>query len=816
MFEKFTERAKHIMQLARQESRDFSHDYIGTEHILCGIIQEDGGIGADVLRQIDVNLDAVRSKLEGLVEPTTKKVDTAKLPFTPMTKKALESAITEAASMGHSYIGGEHLLLGIVGDEDTVASRILVSLGTDLDSIRAEIHEMMGTQRPRPKARPSKKKAKSRNSALNQFGRDLTELAAEGKLDPVIGRETEIDRVTLILARRNKNNPILLGEPGVGKTAIAEGIALKIASGNAPEMLLNHRLIALDLAAMVAGTKYRGQFEERIKAVLNEVTTAKNVVLFIDEIHTLVGAGAAEGAIDAANVLKPALARGELRCIGATTLDEYRKSLEKDGALARRFQKVIVNPPSPEETIEILEGVQDKYETFHKVTYTREAIREAVEMSERYISNRFLPDKALDVIDEAGARLSLEIFRPAKLREAEKSLKRKVKDKENAVAAQDFEKAAELRDEIAKLKKERDSFKTEWRKFQSKDTKGTVDKELIAVTVAKMTGIPVNTLTETEVERLLNMEEELNKVIIGQKIPKQTVCKALRRSRAGLKNPKRPVGCFLLLGPTGVGKTLLAKALAQFMFSSEDALITLDMSEYMEKHSVSRLFGAPPGYVGYEEGGQLTEAVRRKPYSVVLFDEIEKAHPDVFNSLLQIMEEGKLTDSMGRVVDFSNAVIMLTSNVGSEAIQNKTSLGFGMSSGGDEKGRIEQQVSESLNRAFKPEFINRLDAKLVFLHLTKEELHQVLDLEISKVTERLSSKGITFKLTDGARDFLMEKGWSPEFGARPLRRAIEQYVEDVLADAILKNRIAENQSVDIDFNGSELFVVLDGESEESP
>lgn len=793
------------MKLARDASFAYKHDYVGTEHILIGLIQEDESVAAAVLRtaleQAGFSIETVATK----VIPSTSETHTApgnKL-FTTKAKQSLEDAVQESADMRHNYIGPEHLLLGLVANEENQAVKILIDLGIDLVSIRSDVLELLGEaviteveeqEATTASAKQRGAKKKGTTKALTQFGRDLTLLAEEGKLDPVIGRSDEIERVILVLARRTKNNPILLGEPGVGKTAIVEGIAQQIYEKKAPESLLGHRLIALDLAAMVAGTKYRGQFEERIKAVIEEATSS-DVILFIDEIHTLVGAGGAEGAIDAANVLKPALSRGEIRCVGATTLDEYRKSLEKDGALERRFQKVIVEPPTVEQSEAILYGLIKKYEAHHKVTYTDDAIKDAVGLSERYITNRFLPDKAIDVIDEAGARAVLERHRPQELKDAERELALLMGSKDESVATQDFEIAAKIRDEMDSLKEKILQITIEWKKKREEHT--IVDKDMVATTVAKMTGIPVNTLTASEAERLLTLEEELNKAVIGQHSAKGSLGKALRRSRAGLGDPKRPVGCFLFLGPTGVGKTLMVKEMAKILFNSEDSLISLDMSEYMEKHSVSKLTGAAPGYVGYEEGGQLTEQVRRKPYSIVLFDEIEKAHADVYNMLLQIMEEGKLTDSTGRPVSFKNTLVIMTSNVGSKAITNKAPLGFS-EAGQPTEEVMSKQLEDDLSRTFRPEFLNRLDAKIIFRQLTQEELEDVLELELGKVRKRLAEKERDVLLTKEAEKFLLKKGWHPDFGARPLRRAVSTYIEDVLAEEILRGAFAEKTTITLD------------------
>lgn len=800
MFDRFTIAARKVLRLARNECAQFKHGFIGTEHFLLGLLKEDKSIAAAVLRNMGVAYDKVVEEIE-IESSNTPPVGI--IPFTKRAKQSLEAAVEEAAHLRHNYIGPEHILLGLLDDEKGAAVQILIKLNADIDDVRADVLELVTESIPLEEeeeektvqAAPKRKaKGKKNKSALEQFGRDLTKYAEEGKLDPVIGRKDEIERVLLVLARRNKNNPILLGEPGVGKTAIVEGIAQQIVDGKAPEMLNGYKLIALDLAAMVAGTKYRGQFEDRIKAVMAEATKEK-VVLFIDEIHTLVGAGGAEGAIDAANVLKPALSRGEIRCIGATTLDEYRKSLEKDGALARRFQKVIIDPPTPEQTERIISGVISKYEKHHKVKYSRDALKAAVALAERYITSRFLPDKALDVVDEAGARVVLEKHRPKKLSDAEMELELLCKSKDDAVANQEFEEAAALRDKIEKLETMISDLHKTWKREKKKIP--TVSKTLIAKTISKMTGIPVENLSASEAEKLLALEEHLSEIVIGQDKAKRQLSKSLRKTRAGLGDPKRPMGCYLFVGPTGVGKTLLAKAMAKIVFDSEDALITLDMSEYSEKINVSRLVGAAPGYVGYDEGGQLTEAVRRKPYSIVLFDEIEKAHPEVFNILLQIMEEGQITDSQGRKVSFKNTIVILTSNVGSSAILNKSSLGFGIGSETSEE-MIERQIKDDLNKTFKPEFLNRLDAKVIFTQLTREELYKVLDLELDKVKKRLAAKTWKLDLTQSAKDFLLDKGYNPEYGARPLRRAVGTYVEDFLAEAILKGSFITEQVILLD------------------
>jgi len=788
MFDRFTDRARRVMGLARQEAQRFNHEYIGTEHILLGLIQEGSGVAANVLRNLDIDLDKIRREVEKIVQSGPSMVTMGQLPFTPRAKKVLELAVEEASNLGHNYIGTEHLLLGLIRENEGVAAQVLLNLGLKLEDVREEVLELLGADMPaESSSTPEQKKGgKSKTPALDAFGRDLTELAREGKLDPVIGRMNEIERVIQILSRRTKNNPVLLGEPGVGKTAIVEGLAQDVVKGNVPELLRDKRIVVLDLAMMVAGTKYRGQFEERIKAVMTEVRRVRNVILFIDELHTLVGAGGAEGAIDASNVLKPALSRGEVQCIGATTLDEYRKYIEKDGALERRFQTIIVNPPTKEETLEILQGLRDKYEAHHRVQYTDAALEAAVELSSRYITGRFLPDKAIDVIDEAGARLRMKTMtRPPDLKDLEGEIKKLEKEKEEAVAAQDFERAAALRDKADKLKKKKEQIRREWRE-QSTESGGIVDIDMICETVSKMTGIPLTRLEKAEAERLLQMEEELHRMVVSQDEAIKAIARAIRRSRSGLKDPKRPMGSFIFLGPTGVGKTLLAKALAKFMFGEEEALITIDMSEYMEKHNVSRLVGAPPGYVGFEEGGQLTEKIRRRPYAVVLFDEIEKAHTDVFNMLLQIMEEGHLTDSFGRRVDFKNTILILTSNLGSQALKQQATLGFATKTADADYEAMKKTLKEELEKEFRPEFLNRLDDVIVFRALTRDDLVRIIEIELGRVKNRLNEKSISLELTDQAKEFLIEKGFNPDFGARPLRRAIEQFLEDPLAEELLR------------------------------
>jgi ATP-dependent Clp protease ATP-binding subunit ClpC len=797
MFERFTDRARKVMALANQEAQRFNHEYIGTEHILLGLVKEGSGVGANVLKNLDVDLRKVRLEVEKLVHSGPDMVTMGKLPQTPRAKKVIEYAIEEARNLNHNYVGTEHLLLGLLREHDGVAAQVLMNLGLKLEEVREEVLNLLGagvdkeegeTSGGPPQPGSSQRQGKSKTPALDSFGRDLTVLAKEGVLDPVIGREGEIERVIQVLCRRTKNNPVLLGEAGVGKTAIVEGLAQAIINGEVPDLLHDRRLVVLDLALMVAGTKYRGQFEERIKAVMNEVKRAQNLILFIDELHTLVGAGGAEGAIDASNVLKPALARGEIQCIGATTFDEYRKYIEKDAALARRFQSITVDPPNPEQTIQILKGLRGRYEDHHRVKITDAAIVAAVEFSARYITGRVQPDKSIDVIDEAGARVRLKTMtKPPNLADIESDIEHLSIKKDDAVKNADYEKAAELRDQAEQLRKKKETIQQEWRE-KAKEVGGVVDDEVIAEVVSKMTGVPLTRLEDEEAKRLLKLEDELHKKVVSQDEAIKAISKAIRRARAGLKDPKRPMGSFVFVGPSGVGKTLLSKALAEFMFGDEDSLIMLDMSDYMEKHNVSRLVGAPPGYVGYEEGGQLTEQIRRRPYAVVLLDEIEKAHPDVFNMLLQIMEEGRLVDSFGRNVDFRNVILIMTSNIGADLI--KGGGGFGFSKRADNSNEsdfegIKTVLMKEIERYFRPEFINRLDDVIVFRPLIKEDLVTIVEYETAKLCARLAEQGWHLELDQPAKDFLIDNGYNPDFGARPLRRAISNYMEDPLSEAML-------------------------------
>jgi ATP-dependent Clp protease ATP-binding subunit ClpC len=792
-FNRFTERARKVILLAKEEAKRFNHDYIGTEHILLGLVREGEGVAAAVLASFGLSSEKIRIEVEKLVQPGPSTVVSGDLPFTPKAKKVIELAMDEARTLGHNYIGTEHLLLGLIREGEGVASQVLMNLGLELDKVRDEVMNLLGSEVPGYEL--GQKVSQAKTPALDAFGRDLTKLARDGKLDPVIGRRNEIERVIQILSRRTKNNPVLLGEAGVGKTAIVEGLAQKIIAGEVPELLKDKRLIILDLALMVAGTKYRGQFEERIKAVMDEIKRSEDVIIFIDELHTLVGAGGAEGAIDASNILKPALSRGEIQCIGATTLDEYRKHIEKDAALERRFQTIMVEPPSVTETIEILKGLRDKYEAHHRVKFTDEAVEAAAKLSDRYISGRYLPDKAIDLIDEAGARARLSVMTaPPDVKQIEEKVGVIRQEKESAVKNQDFEKAAKFRDEERRLKDDLNKTKREWKESKGK-FEPQVTEDDIAVIVSKWTGIPILKLEEKEQDKFLKMEEALHRRVIGQDEAISAIAHAVRRSRAGIKDPRRPIGSFVFLGPTGVGKTLVGRALAEFMFGDEDAIIQIDMSEYMEKFNVSRLVGAPPGYVGYEEGGQLTEKVRRRPYSVVLLDEIEKAHPDVFNILLQMLEEGRLTDSFGRKVDFKNTVIIMTSNIGAEMLKKQGSIGFKSQTEDTTYQGMKERLLDEVKKAFKPEFLNRVDDIIVFRSLTKEDLERIIEIEIRDVESRLKEQNIKIELTREARDFLIEKGFDRHFGARPLKRTIQRFLEDPLAEEIIRGTFKKGGTV---------------------
>jgi len=805
MFERFTERARQVVVLAQEEARTLKHNYIGTEHILLGLLREEEGLAARVLESLDITVERVRAQVVRIVG-SGEEVTSGQIPFTPRAKKVLELALREALSLGHNYIGTEHILLGLVRENEGVAARILLDFDADSEKIRNEVIRMLsgpggrrqgstgqGQAAPGGAAQGEKKSSK----LLDQFGRNLTKLAADGKLDPVVGRETEIERIMQILSRRTKNNPVLVGEPGVGKTAVVEGLAQRITNGDVPELLKNKQIYTLDLAALVAGSKYRGEFEERLKKVMKEITQRGDIILFIDELHNLVGAGAAEGAIDAASILKPALARGELQTVGATTLDEYRKYLERDSALERRFQKITVDQPSLEECVQILKGLRDRYEAHHKVNITDEALEASAELADRYISDRFLPDKAIDLIDEAASRMRIKsMSSPPVYRELEEEIETTRRDKEAAIENQEFEKAAHLRDRERQLTNKKRDLEDAWESGESGE-RPSIGEEEIADIVSMWTGIPVFKLTEAETQKLMRMEDELHKRVVGQHQAIEVVAKAIRRSRAGLKDPKRPTGSFIFLGPSGVGKTELARTLAEFLFGDEDAMVRIDMSEYMEKHAVSRLVGSPPGYVGYDEGGQLTEAVRRKPYSVLLLDEIEKAHPDVFNILLQILEDGRLTDSQGRTVDFRHAIVIMTSNIGAGEIARNTPLGFAVSddetgiSYDDMKGRIMGE----LKKVFRPEFLNRIDDVIVFHKLTKDEIKTIVDLLLRRIRSSLAERELQLELTESAEDFLVEKGWDPAMGARPLRRAIQRYIEDPLADFVLRSELVAGATV---------------------
>ena len=805
MFERFTEKAIKVIMLAQEEARRLGHNFVGTEQILLGLIGEGTGVAAKVLKSMGVNLKDARIEVEKIIGRGSGFV-AVEIPFTPRAKRVLELSLEEARQLGHNYIGTEHLLLGLIREGEGVAARVLENLGVDLTKVRTQVIRMLGeTAEVTSGASPGRTKTPT----LDEFGSNLTVMASEGKLDPVVGRAKEIERVIQILGRRTKNNPVLIGEPGVGKTAIAEGLAQRIANNDVPDILEEKRVVTLDIGLLVAGTKYRGEFEERLQKIMDEIRQAGNVILVIDEVHTLIGAGAAEGAIDAANILKPALARGELQCIGATTLDEYRKHIERDAALERRFQPVMVGEPTVEETIEILYGLRERYEQHHKLKILDEALEAAAKLSDRYISDRFLPDKAIDLVDEAGSRVRLINSQlPPAAKELDKELRQVLKDKDDAVRSQDFDKAGELRDREMEIKAEiRAIAQTKKTETGSDEPGPVVNEEDIAQIVASWTGVPVNKLTESESEKLLHMEDTLHQRLIGQEDAVTAVSRAIRRARVGLKNPNRPIASFIFSGPTGVGKTELAKALASYFFGAEEAMIRLDMSEYMERHTVSKLIGSPPGYVGYNEGGQLTEAVRRRPYTVVLFDEIEKAHPDVFNMLLQILEDGRLTDAKGRTVDFKNTLLIMTSNIGSKVIEKGGgNIGFDFSDtpGESQYNRIRSLVNEELKQYFRPEFLNRLDEIIVFRQLSKDEVKEIADIMLNEVFGRLTEQGITLEVTERFKDRLVEEGYNPSYGARPLRRAIMRLLEDVLAEQILSGGIKDGDTalVDVDDAGS--------------
>src|SRR6516225_3745857 len=802
----FTPRAQQVLALARKEADRFNHNFVGTEHLLLGLIKLGQGVAVNVLQKFGLDLETVRMEVEKLVGTGPDQKMIGNIPYTPRVKKVLSLAAKEAKALNHTYVGTEHILLGLLREGDGVAARVLKNMDVDIEQTRQEIlkeldpnfaqQEEQATAEPGEKA-PPEKKGEVKTPALKAFGRDLTEIARKGEMDPVIGRKNEIERVIQILCRRTKNNPVLLGEAGVGKTAIVEGLAQEIAAGNVPELLRDKRVITLDLALMVAGTKYRGQFEERIKAVMDEIRRSKNVILFIDELHTIVGAGSAEGAMDASNIIKPALSRGELQCVGATTMNEYRKYIEKDAALERRFQTVKVEAPTLEEAVQILKGLRPKYETQHKAKLTDEALEAAVRLSDRYITGRFLPDKAIDVMDEAGARARINAMtRPPDVREIEKEIESIRLQKEAAIKAQDFEKAASLRDKEKQTKEKLDSILAKWRQErEEKEVLVTADDMMHII--SKVTGVPLQRMEQAETEKLLKMEEELKGKVIGQDEAVTAISKALRRSRADLKDPRRPIGSFIFLGPTGVGKTFLAQKLAEFMFGDRDALIQIDMSEYMEKFTASRLIGSPPGYVGYEEGGQLSEAVRRRPYSVVLFDEIEKAHPDVMHLLLQILEDGKITDSLGRKIDFRNTIIIMTSNVGADLLKKQTVMGFGAPTEGHDYNSMRDKILDESKRVFKPEFLNRLDEIIVFHSLGKPELLCIVDLEVDKVLSRIKAKDVHIDLQQSAKEFLIDKGYDPQYGARPMRRAVERFLEDPLAEELLRGNVKAGDKVEV-------------------
>jgi len=808
----FTDRVKKVLQYSREESARLGHDYIGTEHLLLGLVKEGQGVAVAVLANLGIQLDMLKKSIEDAVQTSSSSMVLSDVPFTPMAKQVLEIAAQEAREMDNDYIGTEHLLLALTKNKNGIAAQILNVYGTDYKAVKEEVMSILSGEKRMSKA----EQEKGNLPFIEHYGRDLTELARQGKLDPIVGRDREIERMSQILSRRKKNNPVLIGEPGVGKTAIVEGLAQRIVEGNVPQNLVDKRIISLDMGSMVAGTKYRGQFEERVKSILNELSQTQDIIIFIDEIHTIVGAGSAEGTLDASNMFKPALSRGELQCIGATTLDEYRKHIEKDGALERRFQQILVDPPSAEDTIKILEGLRSRYEEHHGVKITDEAIRAAVRLSDRYISNRYLPDKALDLIDETSSRIHLnKITLPDYIKEHEKLIRETESRKNLAIEEQDYENAARLRDKERSLKEELERMKTEWKEKQKNEVV-TVTEEDVAYVTSLMTGIPLFRLARSESERLLEMEKELKQRIVGQDEAISAVSRAIRRARAGVKDPNRPIGSFIFLGPTGVGKTELARVLSEYLFEDKDALIRIDMSEYMEKFNVSRLIGAPPGYVGYEEGGQLSEKVRRKPYSVVLLDEIEKAHPDVFNMLLQVLDSGHLTDSFGRKVDFKNTILIMTSNLGARQIGLGKNMGFHASTYEEDYKSMERKVMSEVKKTFNPEFINRIDETVVFRALNQEDVLKIIDILMKEVKERLTDKNIDIRITQAAKEFLAKEGYSPMYGARPLKRAIQKYIENPLAEELLEGKFVEGSIVQVDKGGDGLvFKDLSNQSKEA-
>jgi len=811
MSNRFTDRVQRVIIIAQEEAKRLNHDYVGTEHILLGLVALGEGVAAKVLSNLGVDLRRVRTEVEKLVGTGDNVMLLGEIPFTPRAKKVLELAVEEAQNLGHTYVGTEHLLLGLLREEEGIAARVLENLGVHINEVREEVINLMGEGTGTVgESHTGPGKGKTKTPTLDEFGRDLTMQARDGKLDPVIGRTEEIERLIQILSRRTKNNPVLIGDPGVGKTAIVEGLAQRISQGEVPEILFSKRVMTLDLASVVAGTKYRGEFEQRLKNIMEEIRRSKNsIILFIDELHTVIGAGAAEGAIDASNMLKPALSRGELQCIGATTLDEYRKHIEHDAALERRFQPINVEPPSVDETVEILKGLRERYETHHKVKYTDEALAAAAELSDRYISDRYLPDKAIDLLDEAGARARLQSTQPPQhLKEKEEELNQVTAEKEASISKQEYEKAARLRDKERELRKALEDARKKWRATRE-EVRPTITFEDIAMLVSKWTRIPVTRLTEKESQKLLHMEDELRKRVIGQEEAVKVISQAIRRSRTGLKDPRRPIGGFIFLGPTGVGKTELARALAEFLFGDESAMIRVDMSEFMEKFTVSRLIGAPPGYVGYEEGGQLTEQVRRKPYSVVLLDEIEKAHPDVFNILLQILDNGVLNDNLGHKINFKNTIIIMTSNVGARLISRGKSLGFLVQEDiNQDYSTIKETVTEEVRKAFNPEFLNRIDEVIVFHPLGRSEMRNILDLMLERGKEKIAAQGYILELDDDAKDFLLDKGFDPQYGARPLQRVIQRYLEDPLAEEILTKHVVHRPGEAV----TKIWVTLDKEN----